>query len=104
MVGSPRFQNQFVAHALTIWRSRSIFPALNILMCDLQASLDATAMRLTSGLVSRPYAAKFVAGQKKRLGENIFLSFDSSFYFELLDALNFSLLFQAPYAMSWMFL
>lgn len=65
MVGSPRFQNQFVTHAFTILWSRSIFPVLNILLCDLQASLDATAMRLTSALVCQPSAAKFVVGQKK---------------------------------------
>ena len=30
MVGTPRFQNELVTRAITIWRSRSIFQVLNI--------------------------------------------------------------------------
>jgi hypothetical protein len=30
MVGTPRFHNELATHAVTIWRSRSIFQVLNI--------------------------------------------------------------------------
>ena len=75
-----------------------------MLVRDLQASLDATATRHTSALVSQPSAAKSVEGRKKHLGQTILSSLDYHCIFESLDALNFSLLFQAPYEMSWMLL
>ena len=82
----------------------SIYLVLNMLVRDLQASLDATATRHTSALVSQPSAAKSVEGRKKHLGQTILSSLDYHCIFESLDALNFSLLFQAPYEMSWMLL
>jgi hypothetical protein len=77
---------------------------LNMLVHDLQASLDATATRHTSALVSQLSAAKSVVGQKKHWGDTIFLQLGWFIAYLTIDALKFSLLFQAPYAMSWMLL
>ena len=64
-------------------------------LCDLQASLDATATRLTSALVSQPSTAKFVAVQRKHWGECILPSAWIPFWITWCTELQFE-----PYVMT----